>query len=77
MGSEERNTPDWNVFRMLTLSGVNDGRKRLVTEFRQRFVLNDSFRTASPLNEGINNHVSHHVEVIEHSLGFTSVRSGR
>jgi hypothetical protein len=58
------------VFRTLTLSGVNDGRKRLVTEFRQRFVLNDSFSTASLLNEGINYHVSHHVHVIEHPFGF-------
>jgi hypothetical protein len=58
------------VFRILTLSGVNDGRKRLVTEFRQRFVLIASFSTASLLNEGMNRHVSHHVEVIEQSFGF-------
>lgn len=59
-----------NVFRRLTLSSVNDGRKRLVTEFRQWFALNYLFSTASLLNEGIDNHVSHHVEMIEQSFGF-------
>ena len=59
-----------NVFRRLTLSGVNDGRKRLVTEFRQRFALNDLFSTASLLNEGINTDISNHVEVVEHPFGF-------
>jgi hypothetical protein len=66
----QRNTPHLTCSAVLTLSGVNDGSKRLVTEFRQRFVLNASFSTASLLNEGINSHVGHHVEVIEQSFGF-------
>src|SRR6476661_2229496 len=41
----QRNTPHLTCSAVLTLSGVNDGSKRLVTEFRQRFVLNASFST--------------------------------
>src|SRR6476646_4911707 len=52
----QRNTPHLTCSAVLTLSGVNDGSKRLVTEFRQRFVLSASFSTASLLNEGINSH---------------------
>lgn len=42
-----------NVFRRLTLSGVNDGCKRLVTEFRQRFALSVLlvYREEAEINE--------------------------
>jgi hypothetical protein len=55
---------------LLASSNVCNGCKRLTNEFRHWFVLRLPFYTTPLLDEGINRHVSDHVEVIEQPFGI-------